>query len=572
MCSIDGFTGSPPFTIEEFGKYNENRGPDGTNYYKTPELSIAHSLLAISPNNDFLTQPLVDFTTGNVLAYNGEIYGISGFDTKWLFDKLNNESPASLKYNVNGMWAFVFYEPLKGLITLCRDHFGVKPLYYMVIDGELYFSSTPKPLYATLNKLEYGVNYDKFGKQCFVENDRFLYGTRTPFKHIKKLAAGQILIWSTKEKRFVAQDTLWGNDESRFNLQTNLNWDPEELKELAERCIREVGTAPGIRKAVSLSGGLDSTLIASINKDQDDIIACSMAYEERKNYWDTTNSKMFEESNLAALTAKTLGMNHYVDTLPLDYNTHTQEAYYNLGVPMWDRARIVPRYMNVLNAKKQKAKIYMVGDLADELVTGYSGDYDYFKPRKPYLTKSLFEKFAKVSAKYKDMALYFPNHILGDDGINNKLFARAMMHGDGFCTAVDHLCGSHGIESRVPFLHQELAKYLLTIPSGIKLFIPWDIKGQQRNVYKGIYKYVFREFLTEHLPEHILHRKDKAGFAAPWNARDRALNAIIGEEDMDLVKVQARNYYEVGVDISPTFEYNDDSIVYNIANGEIEDG
>lgn len=197
MCSIDGFTGTQPFTIEQFGAFNAERGPDGTNYYKTPDVSIAHSLLAISPNANMIQQPVVDHTTGNVLAYNGEIYGLEPgtFDTQWLFDLLQKEGIGALKYNVNGMWAFVYYEPIAGTITLCRDHFGVKPLYYMDLDGELFFASTPKPLYATLNELYGSVTIDGTSKKKWEKNDRFLFGTSTPFKHIKKVAAGQIMVW-----------------------------------------------------------------------------------------------------------------------------------------------------------------------------------------------------------------------------------------------------------------------------------------------------------------------------------------------------------------------------------------
>ena len=43
MCSIDGFTGEQPFTIEQYGSLNADRGPDGTNHFTSPEISIAHS-------------------------------------------------------------------------------------------------------------------------------------------------------------------------------------------------------------------------------------------------------------------------------------------------------------------------------------------------------------------------------------------------------------------------------------------------------------------------------------------------------------------------------------------------
>ena len=153
MCSIEGFTGPQPFTIEDYTKFNKDRGPDDTNYWSDQFVSFGHNLLAISTNKSKKTQPYVT-DKGNVLIYNGEIFGLGDdvFDTEWLANKIENEGIQSLKNDVNGMWAFVWYEPKNQRMWLVRDHFGVKPLYYLEQGTDLYFSSTPKPLYAVLNK------------------------------------------------------------------------------------------------------------------------------------------------------------------------------------------------------------------------------------------------------------------------------------------------------------------------------------------------------------------------------------------------------------------------------------
>ena len=57
MCSIEGFTGPQPFTIEEYTKFNKDRGPDDTNYWKDDIVNFGHNLLAISPNDSNKTQP-----------------------------------------------------------------------------------------------------------------------------------------------------------------------------------------------------------------------------------------------------------------------------------------------------------------------------------------------------------------------------------------------------------------------------------------------------------------------------------------------------------------------------------
>ena len=48
MCSVEGFTGKHDFSIEEYSKYNENRGPDGTTYYKDNYINLGHSFSNIT--------------------------------------------------------------------------------------------------------------------------------------------------------------------------------------------------------------------------------------------------------------------------------------------------------------------------------------------------------------------------------------------------------------------------------------------------------------------------------------------------------------------------------------------
>lgn len=82
MCSVEGFTGNHDFTIEEYSKFNECRGPDGTTYYKDMYINLGHSLLAISPNKTPVRQPW-KMSNGNYLVWNGEVFGLEDdqFDT-----------------------------------------------------------------------------------------------------------------------------------------------------------------------------------------------------------------------------------------------------------------------------------------------------------------------------------------------------------------------------------------------------------------------------------------------------------------------------------------------------------
>ena len=118
MCSIEGTT-NPDFDISLFSDLNKCRGPDGTDFYKDENVNFAHNLLEISPNPKRKTQPFVT-EKGNVLVYNGEIYGLGDdvWDVEWLANYIESNGVEGLKEDVNGMWAFAWYEPSKSRVTL----------------------------------------------------------------------------------------------------------------------------------------------------------------------------------------------------------------------------------------------------------------------------------------------------------------------------------------------------------------------------------------------------------------------------------------------------------------------
>ena len=84
MCSIEGTT-DKSVDIKKFTRYNKSRGPDATHYWSDHWVQFGHNYLQISPNPERKTQPFVT-PKGNVLLFNGEIYGLpeGTFDTEWL--------------------------------------------------------------------------------------------------------------------------------------------------------------------------------------------------------------------------------------------------------------------------------------------------------------------------------------------------------------------------------------------------------------------------------------------------------------------------------------------------------
>lgn len=563
MCSVEGFTGKHEFTIEQFTKFNKCRGPDDTTYYEDTFISLGHNLLSISPNQTPKRQPWI-CPDESILTWNGEIFGLEDgvFDTEWFGETLATKSIAAMKYGVNWMGAGVHYEPNKYRLTLFRDHWGVKGLYYIEMDKQLYFSSTPRPLYAVLQSKGIAVErHDKHFKS-FQANDRHMFGTFTPINHIRRLSPGQILVWDIREGKFTGEDTFWGQDRERWNLDMNLNWTPTRLEDKFIEGIKHVCNAPGIPKTISLSGGLDSTLIASIAKDFDDIDVQSVKYETfLPSEGETINKDMFFEWDLARRTAKKFNLPFNTTKYPYDNNKIVKHGQFALSIPQWDRNRWTTRFANISAAAKRGRKIYIVGDGADELLTGYNGDFDYFNEKKrPKLNDKIIAHYADSDFKWWHLKRSTPHWLFGDDQINNRLFTRLIQHVDSFCTTVDHMCGNFGMESRMPFLHQELSKYLLKIPAVDKLHVPYHIPEDDRHMYKGHYKILIRDFMKDYIPVNIRKRHTKIGFSTPWNARDNNRNKALAEEDWKLLEFQANKFFNFDVDFKNEWDDNSESV------------
>lgn len=579
MCSIEGTTNTD-FDISQFTEINKNRGPDGTNFFKDDNVNFGHNLLAISPNPNNKVQPYVT-RKGNVLLYNGEIYGLDDdvWDVEWLAHYIENYGVMGLSDNVNGMWAFAWYEPKKNTITLCRDHFGQKPLYYTFFNDFLYFSSTT----ATLNALmhsendEVGVynNTDPIGTNGrFYDNleinDGFNCGIYTMGHNIFKLAPGQVIKLSTRNKKW-EKESLW----STFKLKSNFLWNKWELEEILKKYIKDVGTAKGIKKTISLSGGLDSSLIAALCKDNDNISVSSVHWEDVNIKSKDPSRHMMEEIELSKETSKWLGLEHYVSEIPYDNELYHEEVYTSMyGVPTWDIQRLLPRFYNITQAAKNGNKIYMTGDCADELLTGYNGDFFYHEKgamTRDYIYSKIYvddykeqRNDPKKTPKYwwwKDLRKIIPKKVWGDDNINNHLFYRLMTHCDGFATVVDHMCGYYGMESRMPFLHQGLVKYLINIPGAQKLFIPFeDIPHDSYDKRKdyiwymmGHYKGILRTYMKHYYTKNVKNRKKKTGFSNPWNARDHGKNVKLRNEQYEWQKMFVKKEL---VDYKDVFVYN----------------
>src|SRR3990170_5376290 len=138
-----------------------HRGPDGKAVWSDDDVWLGHRRLAIIDLDARSDQPMVDEETGHVLVYNGEVYNYrelrteleaagvrfrTSSDTEVLLKAYRHWGPAAFR-RMNGMWAVAIWHPQERRLFLCRDRFGVNPLYYSKLSEAFVFASEPKALF-----------------------------------------------------------------------------------------------------------------------------------------------------------------------------------------------------------------------------------------------------------------------------------------------------------------------------------------------------------------------------------------------------------------------------------------
>mgnify|MGYP005994373019 FL=1 len=281
MCGISGFIGNKNIresNIKSTLKLMKNRGPDKQDYYHTElnkknKLYLLHSRLSIIDLKDRSHQPfqLVNY----VLIFNGEIYNYLELKKKIkkkVIFQTKSDTEVILHYfklfgvkcfdYFEGMWSLAIFDIKKKKLILSRDRFGEKPLFVMKRKEGIYFGSEIKYLknLSGLKKLE--INFKKineflqFGyKSVYKNNDSF-------FLNISKLKNSSFLIIDENIKTKLK--SYW-----KFNMKVNYKLQIKNIVNKARKLFLEslkLRLRSDVPIALCLSGGIDSTTIASITK------------------------------------------------------------------------------------------------------------------------------------------------------------------------------------------------------------------------------------------------------------------------------------------------------------------
>ena len=356
MCGIAGIVGPDAAWFESalarMTRAQQHRGPDDQGLAwaaaGTARIGFGHRRLAIQDPSAAGHQPMAHPETGDLLAFNGEIYNAPALarelraagvrfrghsDTEVLLHGLRQWGTDCLG-RLEGMYAFAWLDRVSGSLLLARDPLGIKPLYVSHAGGRLFFASEVRALLAT------GQLSDALDQRGL--SSLLAYGsTQAPwtlFRAIEVLPAGH---WQWIGLNCTAQVVVdrsvphWRFPAARLDLP--FEDAAEAVREQLSRSVRS-HLLSDVPVAVFLSSGLDSTLVAGLAARQStDICACTVGFSDAPDQ---------SEVPVAAETARAFGLPHDVlwleqkdaldAVLPVGDSTGMAHGL-EIRVPMLDR-------------------------------------------------------------------------------------------------------------------------------------------------------------------------------------------------------------------------------------------
>jgi len=344
-----------------------HRGPDGYGIALGGGAGLASIRLAIV-DLDGGWQPLAG-DDGSVLVYNGEVYNhpelrarlaaggarfSTASDTEVVLRALERDGTAALD-DLNGQFAFAWWDPARRRLVLARDRFGVRPLHYAITAaGDLVFGSEAKALFASG---EVHAEPDLEG----IDDVFTLWAPRSPrtaFRGVSQLPPGGLLVW---EDGRIVEERRW--------------WDPwanraadgdASLLDLLRDSIR-LRLRADVPVGAYLSGGLDSSVITAL---------CKAEVDERLETFSVTfRDPRYDERPFQEQVAREQRTRHHVLEIgPGDIAAAFPETVFACETPLV-RTAPVPLWLLARETRARGITVVLTGEGADELFWGY----DLFK-------------------------------------------------------------------------------------------------------------------------------------------------------------------------------------------------
>lgn len=409
MCGFSGFTGMYANREDIIKRMSEriiHRGPDMGGYYVEGErdddaVALGFRRLSILDLREAAGQPMCNEDRSIIVVFNGEIYNFrelravmeqrgykfrTDCDTEVLLYGYE-EYGEQLAEKLRGMFAFVIYDKRKGQLYGARDYFGIKPLYYSIMEGgNLIFGSEIKSF------LEHPAWKKEVNPNALRPYLTFQYSSmdETFFKGTYKLEPAHYFVFKNGEMHI---ERYWDIDFTKKSTKS--------LDGIAEDITKRVSESVAAHRVADvpvgsfLSGGVDSSYITAELHPRDTF---SVGF----------NYDNFDETNDANRLSDILHVQNFRESLTAEQCMDAfADIQYHMDEPQSNPSS-VPLYFLAQLARKN-VTVVLSGEGADEIYAGYEW-YDEYDMMKKY--KKLPQCLRIAAANITRHLPYFKGHDL----------------------------------------------------------------------------------------------------------------------------------------------------------------
>lgn len=511
---------------------------------------LAHSRLSIIDLDEGANQPMISEDGKRILVYNGEAYNYlelraeletagetfrTSSDTEVVLRLLEREGVDAMR-KVNGMWALALLDMEKRVLTLSRDRFGKKPLFYHLGADGLVAASEFKSIFEIIGGPR---KVNPAYLTAFLCGKRYptLVDGETFYRDIREVPQGGYLTYDLDRK--VCETGKNNAIEEWFDKPADMGILGSTIEDSVKLRLRS-----DVPVAVMVSGGVDSSLVAA------HVAADPEAKRNTAFYTFPTDSDDIDHSRVLA---KALG----IDLVEVDgtMNAELADQYINdivrsFEIPVNLKIVALPGYLMCRKMAADGIRVVLDGTGGDELLGGYPGFYTaalqnlrqrrmFFEALRMKLVVDKWERFdlSKGVRKWRQFftRMVFPKRnwpeptpmararllgrhgrVIGEEqalGLVHACFEREIMTSvtemqrfeltrgliPHYLFMTDQISMINSLETRSPLLDYRLAPYV-------------DMPLRER-FHAGFNKYRLRELLPPCVPDSIRWRQAKAGFA-----------------------------------------------------------
>lgn len=533
-----------------------HRGPDGRGVWHGDGVALGHRRLSILDPTPAGAQPMAYRNGDVVITYNGEIYNFrrlredltraghafrTSCDTEVLLAAYSEWGLGAVG-RLNGIFAFALWDAPRRRLWLARDRLGVKPLFYSAASGVLRFASEVKALLADPEVVR---------RPCALGIDAFLSFGFVPapwtgFEGILQLPPAHEAVIEAGRIRVAP---YWA-----LSMLESPRPPGRALEEFADRFGAAVDgqMVSDVPIGGFLSGGIDSAAVVTR--------MAATAGRRVRTFSVGFAEETFDESGLAAETARLIGTEHTQSRLEMDLAETVPRMVEHCEEPLADSSWLAVYHL--CEVASEHVKVALSGDGADELLAGYptyrasrlARGYRLLPRWARHAARSTMLSLAASDRRYnwqqfgtrfvlgaeegegrdfaswrihfrradkdricrpdffdgaEDPVEWYARHYREAPGAATRL--KRMLYADlmfylpnDMLAKVDRAGMAHGLEVRVPFLDHELVEFCATLPD--RLLIDW--RAPRRN------KLILRDYLGA-TPARPVARRRKTGFNVP---------------------------------------------------------